>query len=156
GIVDEVIGAAALGDEQLLRRRGGGDDLRPLELADLDRGEADAAGGAVDEQRLAALKLSALNEGVIGGQRRDGEARALGEAEAARQRQQPRRRQDDLLGIAAGALTRDHGIADADAGDARRDRGDDASAFDAGNERQRRLELVFAEDRQRVREIDAA
>ena len=46
-VVDEVVGAVGFGDRQLLGAARGGDHGGAQNLADLDRGQADAAAGAV-------------------------------------------------------------------------------------------------------------
>ena len=92
---------------------------------------------------------------MIGGERGDEKTRALGEVEGGRQAHELPCRQHDLLGIAAETLMGDDAIADAPARDIGGELGDDARGLDAGNEGERRLVLVFAENGERVREVDA-
>ena len=64
---DELVGAGLERDGALLGRRGHGDDAAGAEgLGDLDRGGADAAGGALHEHGLAGLQAAALDEGEVG------------------------------------------------------------------------------------------
>jgi len=107
------------------------------------------------EERLARAKCRALDERVIGGKRGHEEARALGEVEAAREPHELRRREHDLLGIAALTLTGDDAVAHAPARDVGSNLGNDARSLDAGNERKRRLVLVSAENGERVGKVDA-
>ena len=75
------------GDAELLQRGplvrvSGAVDLRADVTRELQRGHPDAAGGAVNEQRLARLQLREVDEPVIGGQEHDRHRRCLGERPA--------------------------------------------------------------------------
>ena len=64
------IGTVLAAQGELVLARGGRDDARAHDLADLHRGESDATGGAEHQQRLPALQLRALLERVVRGARR--------------------------------------------------------------------------------------
>src|SRR5204863_6248014 len=55
GVVYAVVGAVLPGKVEFVIGRGAGDDAGAHQLAELDRGEADATRGAEDGQRLTAL-----------------------------------------------------------------------------------------------------
>ena len=55
----------------LLRGAGGGEDLRAEVACDLDRGQADAAGGRVDEDALSRLQPGQLHERDVRRDERD-------------------------------------------------------------------------------------
>src|SRR5262249_14985995 len=88
-VIDRFVGAVRAADRELLVARRGGDDARAERLADLDRGDADAAGGAEDQQRLAGDQLAAIAQRVIGCGIGEAERGGGVEVHAARQRQQP-------------------------------------------------------------------
>ena len=110
-----MIGAPRLRDRQFLLARGGRDHGRAQHLAHLDRGEANAAAGAVHQQHLAGLNAAAIDQRVIGGAVAGQKRRALGIVEGRRQRRQLRRRHDGLIGIGAVPHLDDHPVADRDA-----------------------------------------
>ncbi len=58
GVVDQVIGAELPDHFELRVRPGGGDHGRAIEFADVDRGQSDAAGRTVHEQRFAACRFA--------------------------------------------------------------------------------------------------
>ena len=88
---DVVLGQAVRVDEELLlvRAADGGVDLGADHLAEHDGGLADAAGGGVDEYRLAALQAADVEEAVVGRGEDDGhgggrlEAHVVGHARGA-------------------------------------------------------------------------
>ncbi len=63
-VVDAVVRAELLAVGKLLGGRGGGDDARAEQLADLDGRAADAARRTEDEQRLALLEVGPVDERV--------------------------------------------------------------------------------------------
>jgi len=155
-VEDEVVGAAGARDRELGLARGGGDDGGAEQLADLDGGEADAAAGAMHQQRLPGLQPGAVDQRVMGGAVGGAERGALGKAEAGRQRHRLLGRDHDLLGIAALAQRHHHLVAGGErAVGAVADLADRARRLEAGNEGQRRLVLVEAGDHQQIREVDA-
>src|SRR5207248_7535393 len=66
-VVDRIIGALFEAGGALLVGAGGGDNGRAEQFGDLDRRDADAAGGAVDHDPIARLHAAALQQRVIGG-----------------------------------------------------------------------------------------
>ena len=93
---------------------------------------------------------------MIGGEACDEEARTFGKIESFRQRNERACRKHDLLGIAAGALAGDHAITNPPPTNISRHLDDGAGAFDAGDEGERRLVLILAENGERVGKIDAS
>src|SRR6185437_5253104 len=67
-IVDDVVGAAALGDLRFGRRADGSDDGGAEMLAPLAENLADAAGRGVDEDEVAGLYAIGLAQQVLGGE----------------------------------------------------------------------------------------
>src|SRR6266446_5717650 len=65
GIVDGRVGAVLAAHRELLVARCAGDDARAERLADLDRGQADAAGRAEHEQRFAGLQGAAVAQRMV-------------------------------------------------------------------------------------------
>ena len=66
-IVDREIGPLLETGGALLVGAGGRDHGRAEQFRHLDRGDADAAGGAVDQHPVAGLQSAALQQRVIGG-----------------------------------------------------------------------------------------
>ena len=110
----------------------------PIRLAELDRGQADAAGRAEHEQGLALLEPAPVEQGVDGRRIGEDQRRSLLEAAAFGQRQRHRRGDQHLLGEAAMAEHRDQPVARRPAGDALPRRLDHAGDLAAGRERARR------------------
>ena len=75
-VIDGLVGAVLRGERELVVRRCAGDHPRAHDLAELDRGDADAARGAQHGQRLAGLEVGAVLQRV--------ERRAVGHAHAGR------------------------------------------------------------------------
>ena len=75
-IVHRRVGAMGACEGELVVAAGAGDHARAHQLAELDRREADAAGGAEHRERLAGLEMRAVGERVV--------ARAIGDGEAGR------------------------------------------------------------------------
>ncbi|MCY1501841.1 hypothetical protein D9M68_359270 [compost metagenome] len=69
--IEDVIGTQHRQEAALLARACRGDDLGTLQFRDLQRGKADAAGSAVDEDRFVRLDAAEFHHGVIGGQEGD-------------------------------------------------------------------------------------
>ena len=81
-----------------LFRRHGRDHPRAERLADLDRGDADAAGGAEHQQSLTAPQPAAIGQRMDRGRICHEQSRALLEAALGRQRDRAVGGNDDLLG----------------------------------------------------------
>src|SRR6185503_9254578 len=64
-VVDGDVGAGAPGDLELLGPAGRRNDVRAERLPDLHRGDADAAGGGVHEEVLAAQELGPKDEACV-------------------------------------------------------------------------------------------
>ena len=94
------------------RRR---DHLGAESLGELDRGRADAAGAAMNEQRLAGLEAPAREDVVVDGEEGFRHARRLNQAQAFGNRQAERGGGDAIIGVAAGAEQRADLVADAQA-----------------------------------------
>ena len=127
---------------------------RSHRLADLDRGEPDAAGGAEDGERLAWLEPGAVLQGM---QRRSvGHAQAGGavEVEAVGHFDQFISRDSYLFARRAVAGTGDDTVARLHRRHALAHALDHAGKFGSRRERQGRLGLIFIGDNQRVEEIE--
>ena len=110
-VVDRVIGAERPAKRRLVvasRRR---QHRRAELLRELDRGEADAAGAAVDEQLLAALQAAAIDDVVPDGEVVFGQARGFERGEPGGDRQAEARGCRAELRIAAARRQRADGIA---------------------------------------------
>ena len=84
-VVDREIGALLEAGGALLVGAGGRDDGRAEQFRDLDGGDADAAGGAVDQHPIARLQQSAaLQQRVVGGVMRAAEHGGLLDAHPVR------------------------------------------------------------------------
>ena len=154
--VDQMIRARLARCRELGLARGAGDHARAHELADLDGGEADAAGGAENQQRLARLQAGAALEGDMAGavsnlQRRRvferdalgqfhgagrGEAAELGEAAMAAEHRHPRARRR-RVGVWPEGLNC-------------------ARGFHPKGEGRRRRVLIFAADHEQIGEVERA
>ncbi len=100
-VVDRVVGPERAAERRLLvvadRRDHRGVDL----LCELDRGHADAARPAVDEDGLPALQSTAVEQVVPDGEVRLGQARGLELGQALRHRQAEAGRGRAIVGVAA-------------------------------------------------------
>src|SRR5579872_5550794 len=85
-VVDRKVGPFLKANLAFLARRSGRDDLGTKELGDLDRGDADAAGGAVDQHPVAGLHAAALDKRVVGGVMRAAKHRRFLDAHPGRNR----------------------------------------------------------------------
>ena len=139
-------------DRELFLARGAGDDARAERLADLDRGKADAAGGAEHEQRLAGAQRAAVAQRMVRSPVGEEERRPGDEIHALRQRQQPRGLGLHLFGEGAVGGEGDDLVARLEAADSVADFLHHAGELAAGRKGQRRLELVLVLDDQHVRE----
>ena len=83
-VIDQVIGAPAGRDLQLFGGARRGDDGGAHGLADLDGGQADASGGAVDDQGFTGAEAGALPERYVRGAVDDGETGGRFEIHACR------------------------------------------------------------------------
>ena len=98
---DAVIGAARLRHCELFLARCHRDHVRAEHLADLDGREADAAAGALHQQRLARLDLRAIDQRMIGGAVRCEEGCTFGIVERGRQRHDVFGRHRHFIGVTA-------------------------------------------------------
>ena len=130
-------------------------DPRAERARQLDRGRADAAGAAVDEDRLARLQLAALEHVGPDGEERLGDARRLDRREALRDRQALLVRNGGACRVAAAREERADRIADRPAAHVRAERGDDAGDFETGNVGRARRRRILAEALQQIGAIDA-
>jgi len=148
-----MVGAVGASERELVGPARRGDHRRPHRLADLDRGEADAAGRAEHEQPFAWAQMGAQVErrvrSAIGNRKRRGDV----EIHAVGNREGERRGADDLLREGAVVEHDDHARAGRDAGIGGR-LDDGARRLEAGHEGHRRLDLVLALDDQRVGEVE--
>jgi hypothetical protein len=138
---------------ELLRRARCGDHPRAERLGQIDRGQPDAAGRAVDQYPLARLELGAAYQRDISGVVGRADARAGGEIEIGGKPPYAGRVDGDQFGEPAEPRPRNHCLA----------RHESAIAigvhhlardFHAGNERQIGLQLIFALGHQQVGEIE--
>ena len=153
-----MVGAVLARGLKLLRRAGRRDDARAQDLADLDGGDADAAGRAVHQQRLAGREAQHVRpaERGIGGVVGVGEGDGAVEFHAIGDREGVDLQRDGFLRQAAPVEYRQHPVARPEAGDFRADLGHHACIFGAGGEGKRRAALVAALHHQRGGEGNAA
>ena len=151
-VVDDVIRAHLPAHRELLVGAGRGDHGGAQELADIHRGQPDAAGGAEHQQHVAGPQAAAL-QAVVGGAVAGPESGRGLEAHRCRQRRDPRRGHDGLVGKPS---RYQHPIAGRDALDPRPRLQHDARGFAPGNERQLALRLVLPGNHQHVDEAHAA
>ena len=146
--VERAVLLEALGVEDLLgAERGdavaavgvahGGDDLRPRRGAELDRGRADAAGGAVDEQALARPQGRLGEQRVVGGGEDLGDRAGRVQLEALGHGHELALVDDRELGLAAPADDAHDAVALLEAARAGAERGDLAGELQAGDVRRR-------------------
>ncbi len=142
-------------DGELVVGRRAGDHARAECLPDLNRRDADPAGGAEHEQRLAGFQLAAIAQPEI--RRRVGEPERgrLREIHSGRQRQQPPRFGFHFFRERAVRRDCHHAIAGLESIHAVARRFDDARDFATGREGERRLDLILVLDDQDVGEIHA-
>ena len=110
-VVDHRRGAVFPGQSRLLVGADAGDDPRAPQLAQLDGGQPDPAGGAVDDQGLAVLQVSAAAQGIGGGDVIMQRRRAGLEGHAVGQRDRPPMLGHHLLGEGAGQVEGRHPVA---------------------------------------------
>ena len=115
-VVDRVIGAHRAAERDLVVGSCRRVHRRAERLAELDRGEPDAAGAAVDQHRFAGVEANALEEVVPDGEVGLGHACRFAHRQARRQRQAEARRRGAVLGVAAAGRQRAHLVADAPVG----------------------------------------
>ncbi len=128
--IEHLVRAEAGEERALLGGARGGEHGRAAPLGDLERGEADAAGPAVDEDGVALLQLAELDQRIVGGEERDGHAGGRRRAEVGRTLRDRRRRDGDVGGE-AGGRERDHRVADGKVGHVGADSFDHTGAFHA-------------------------
>ena len=153
-VVDRLVGAALAAEGELVVGRRAGDHARAHQLADLDRRESGAAGGAEHRERLAGFEpgavLQRMQRGAVDHREAGGavEVERVGNLHHAlrarsRSSRAPRRSR--------------HSRARGRRREARHARADalhHAGEFGGRRERERRLDLVLAGDDQRVEEIE--
>ena len=100
-VIDQFVGAVLARDRELVRAAGGGDDPGAQLPADLDRAEADPAGGAEHEQGLARLQTAAMGQREMRGAVGDRKGGGGDEIHRVGDRHDRFAVDDDLLGIAA-------------------------------------------------------
>lgn len=108
-VVDDVVGAEGLCDVELARGGGRSDDGGAEGLCDLDGGQADAAGGGMDEDDVAGLDAGADDESAVGGRGGDEEAGGFLEGPAVRDGEELLLAGDALLGEGALCCAEDAG-----------------------------------------------
>jgi hypothetical protein len=145
-VVDHVVGSEPLADLEALGGACRGDNPRAHQLAHVDRGEPNAAGGAVHQQGLACLQPTSL-QGVIGGRVVGAKRGSRLEAYGLGQPDEAVGQLHRLLGEAAAAQ---HAIADLQAFDVGAELQDLSSGLATGDERWRRLDVILAGDAQHV------
>jgi len=154
--VDEVIRAHLLANLKPVGAARAGDHLGAHQLADLDRRQPDAPGGAKHHQPLAGLQFGAviqrdMRRAIRDQKRRRGRAvHRIGHRHAGGRVGQRR------LGEPAVADQRRDPLAELEMRDPFAQRLDRAADLGPRRERQGRLFLILAVDRQRVAEIDPA
>src|SRR4051794_32655554 len=149
-----MIGAACLGDGQLLVARGGRDHGRAQHLPDLNGGESDAAASAMHQQHLAGFDPAAIDQCMIGGAVAGEIGRSFRIVERRGHRRELRGRHHRFVGEGAMTHLHDDLVAHGNASRLRVHFGHVAGSFHARRERQLRLELIFAGRHQHVRKIE--
>ncbi len=149
-----MIGAGLERDLFLLIAGDDRDRARAEALRDLQRRGADAAGGAVDEHRLALAQAPAQDEREVGGVVVEDQTRPLREVELRWKREREKRGGDRRLGEAPERTERRHAVTDRDGliGCPPTHAAHDPSDLAAGHERERRFDLVLAPRLQQLRE----
>ena len=122
-------------------------------VADFDRRQAHAAGGAQHQQALPGLQRGAVGEGVIGRAVGHYEGGSGNVVDAVRHRDHAVGVGRDLFGHGTEAGERDHVVAGLEMLHVVADGGNRAGQFAAGREGQVRLELVLVFDDEAVREV---
>ena len=150
-VVDDLVRTAIAADGELLGGGRRGDHPCAHQLAELDGGEADVAGGAEHEERLAGLESTAVVEAVVARAVGVAETRRLGVAHVLRELAGRTRPDEDLLREAAHEQRiPDDALTEGEALDVGSELGHDARGLAPRHEGQRRLELVFVLDHQRI------
>ncbi len=154
-VVDRVVGAEIPAEGRLIVAADRGDHLRAERLRVLDRRVADAAGAAVDQDRLARGEPPALEHVVPDRERVLGQARGLEERQPSRRRQAVPGRRDAELGVAAAGRQRAHLVTDAPSGHGRTDRRDGAGDLEPDDRRRSRRRRIVARSLDAVGPVDA-
>ena len=151
---NDLVGAGIARDPLLVIARHHGDRACAQPLGDLQRRRADSARRALHEHRLPFRQPAARAQREVGGVVVQHEAGALGEVELVGEREAEVLGRGDHLGKPAQPAERGHPVAGRDRGAVGR-RADDAADLAAGDERQRRLELILAAGLQHLGERHA-
>src|SRR5688572_23945654 len=101
GVVDADIGTKRLRALELGGAARRGDHARAVELRDLDRGDADAGAGAVDEHGVARRDARLAHDHLPRGEEREEAGGGVREVEPLGVRREVGRGDDDVLGVAA-------------------------------------------------------
>jgi hypothetical protein len=152
---DGAFGAQALAGPRLFGVADGGEDAGAERAGELDRGGADAARPAVDQDRLAGLQAAALED--VGPHREVGlgQRRRLEQAQSLGDRQALRLRCDAVLRVAAAADQRADRGPDREGLDARAEADDLAGDLEAGHRRRTGRRIVVALALHHVGPVDA-
>ena len=140
-------------DLELLLGAGGRDDAGAEGLPDLDRGEPDPSGRAVDQEPFARLDGRAPHQRRVAGLVDDEEGGGVVERHRVGNRVHALGGGDGPLGVAAPFEAGEDALAGAHARHPGADRADDARDLVAGAEWMGRLHLVLALDHEDVREV---
>jgi hypothetical protein len=156
GIVDRVVGALGEAGGALLVAARGGDHQGAMELGELDRWQADAAGGPMNQYPIAGFEPAALQQRVVGGAVGAAKHRRLVEAEPGGDRVAVGGRGIRQLGEGAEPVPAHHPVADPEPGDTRPEGNDFAGTLAARHKRRLGPELVFAGQHQDIDILHAA
>ena len=148
-----VVGARLQRDPLLGITRDNRDRARAQPLRDLQRGGAHAAGGAMDQHRLALAQPSAQDQREVGRVVVEDQACALREVELRGQRERQERGRHRGLGEPAERAESRHPVAGLH-GRAGGRAANDTRDLTAGNEWQRRFDLILAAGLQQLGERD--
>ena len=152
-VVHHLVGAMLTGKRELVVARCAGDHARAHELAELDGSEPHAARGAEHGERLARLQVRAVLERVVAGSVGDGQRGGAIEVELGGDLAERVGRDRDAFARRAEIGIAHHAVAGRQAGHAGADAFHHARKLASRRERERRLDLVFAGDHQRIEEI---
>ncbi len=145
-VVDRVVGAEAARSGAFLRRPRGDDYGQPERLGEQDRGGADAAGAAVDEDGLAGGGTATVEQVRPHGEIGLGQAGGGDEIEAFRDRQALAGRGDAIVGVAAAGHQRANPVANLPPARADDDFAGDFEAHDRRRARRHRVQPLPLQD----------
>ena len=154
GQIDDRVGAGRPHDVLLVLAGDRGEHLAAERLGQLDRGQADAAGRAEHQHGLARRDPAAVLQREIGGVVNQRHRRGFVERQRRRQLDALALRHHREFGEAGRLRHQQRVVAGLEFRHAVADRRDHADRQLAGNERQRRLELVAAAHHHQIDEVD--